>query len=310
MERKALLTRIALLYYQHGLTQQEIAASLGTSKMTVSRLLQEARDSGIVQIKLNIPFESKPGLARELAARWKLRDAFVVRNLGGEALIPFIGRACAFHLDFAIKDGDVIGVAWGNTLAATVRNLSDIRRPNATVVQLLGGLGEVVEDNPFNIVQAMCDRLGAKGRYFNAPAIAPTSQARRTLMESAVAVEVQELWRRCNVAVVGIGTVSDDATLARTGLVSGNDLRSVRREGAVGDVMGHYVGSHGKEVDTDLRDRLVGISLSQLRSIENVVAVAGGPEKVEAMKAVLESGCVKTLVTDEETALSLVRSVP
>ena len=68
-----LLARVASYYYHDELTQSEIAARLGISRVKVYRLLKEARAEGIVQITINWP------TSRDLGLEQRLRELFDLR---------------------------------------------------------------------------------------------------------------------------------------------------------------------------------------------------------------------------------------
>ena len=114
-------------------------------------------------------------------------------------------------------------------------------------------------------------------------------------------------------ALMGIGGVDDDCTMVRSGCLSNEEVAWLRRQGAVGDVLGHYVDLWGKPVASPHQDRLVALSVDDLRRVGTVVAVVSELEKPAAILGILRAGVVDVLVVDEGNAravLDAARSEP
>ena len=171
------LIQVTHLYYQRNMNQSEIARLLNVSKMTVSRALKKAQDVGLVTITVNLPVKHDEQLSHRLKKVLQLQDAFVVKvpsfsepSSDAQDAAISLGEAAAFFLDPLLQDGMVIGVAVGSTVGQVARSLHRKELPNATVVQLIGGLGKSSDHDPYNIVQSVSERLGAHGIYFTGPA--------------------------------------------------------------------------------------------------------------------------------------------
>ena len=125
-DKRALSVKVAQLYYQNDWRQSRIAAELNLSRPTVSRLLQYARESGIVQIKISNPLVSTQQLAAELKDYYHLDQVIVVPSemtASGE-LLELVGAAAAEYIETIVKDDDTIGLAWGKTIHAIAQHLS------------------------------------------------------------------------------------------------------------------------------------------------------------------------------------------
>jgi DNA-binding transcriptional regulator LsrR (DeoR family) len=108
----------------------------------------------------------------------------------------------------------------------------------------------------------------------------------------------------CHVALVGIGSMHDTATLVRGGHVSVQDRRRLVKQGAVGNMNTRFFDASGLPTG-DLEARTIAVSWEQLRAIPTVVAVAVGEYKAAAIAGAARSGCIDVLITDEPVARRL-----
>jgi deoxyribonucleoside regulator len=298
------LAQIAIMHYENGMSQQEIADKLGLSKMTVSRMLQKAKELDIVKTSIKLPFTLHQGIANELLKKYGLKKAIVTKKVDEETVsVPeLIGRVYAFYLGVGIPDDFVLGMGVGNTIGQIVQNLVPMKTNNLHIVQLMGGLSDVTFENPFTIVQETCRKLNAKGTYFTSFATVENRDLRDSLLyNTSMGQQIMETWKICNKALFGIGAI-EKGTLLSPKLVEPGEIERIKKEGAIGDILGHCFNEKGEFVQTDLEDRLVSIPVSMLRGIDERVAVAGGDFKVRAIQGALRSGIVTDLVTDEKTA--------
>ncbi|MEP3298436.1 MAG: sugar-binding domain-containing protein, partial [Pseudoruegeria sp.] len=88
-------------------------------------------------------------------------------------------------------------------------------------------------------------------------------------------------------------------------MIESSEINEVVKKGGVGELLGHFYSREGKLLETMLTSRTLAISVGEKISGE-VVALAGGSKKVDPLRAVLESGRLTGLITDELTAKALV----
>jgi DNA-binding transcriptional regulator LsrR (DeoR family) len=298
------LAQIAVMHFENGMSQQEIADKLGLSKMTVSRMLQKAKEQDVVRTSIQLPFSLHQGLGNELVKRYGLTRAIVLKGpANGEESIPeLIGRVYSFYMGVGLPDDFVLGMGVGNTIGQMVRNVLSMKTNNLHIVQLMGGLADVTFENPFTIVQETCRKLNAKGTYFTSFATVENKELRDSLVyNTAMGQEIMELWKKCDKALFGVGAI-EKGTLLSPKLVAPEEIEKTRKLGAIGDILGHCFSERGEFIQTDLEDRLVSIPVDMLRSIEERVALAGGEFKARAIQGALRSGIITALVTDEKTA--------
>ena len=305
-----LLSKVSKLYYEQGLTQQEAADRLCLSRSKVSRLLQQARDVGIVQITVLSPSGVYPDLEYQLESKFGLQEASVVEATepaSQEAISREIGIAAANYLQRTLADGDIIGISWGTTLNAMVAALQPQETRNVHVVQIIGGLGlPEAEFHATDLCRRMAHTLNSKLTLLPAPGIVESQQAKETILADGYVQRALDLISEITVAYVGIGAPTPTSVVMRDGSIMGQaELDDLLSKGAVGDIALRFFDANGQPIHSELDDRVIGITLEQLKQIERVVGVAGGPEKDAVIRGAILGGLINVLITDHATATRL-----
>ncbi len=310
-DRLALLVRVARLAYEHELSQAEIAELLHVSRSSVSRMLREARERGIVTVTVSDPTQETAKLAQLLKERFDLREAIVVpTELELERQVrPLLAQAAAAFLPTIVRDDDILGVSWGRTMGELVKRLRPVSRQGVSVVQLNGGLNRAdIPGNPHHVTQQVAQAFRASAFVLPVPAVVRTRELRRELESDPGIRKVLELAANCTVALYSIGVLSADSVLVQSGYVTPDELARLQARGAVGDIGGRYFDVTGALCDPELESRTIGIELAQLTRKRYAVAVAGGKEKRRAILGALRGGYLNTLVTDQFTGAELLQS--
>lgn len=285
--------------------------------MTISRALKKAQLEGLVEIRVHLPVQNDPHLEEALKDRLHLKDVFVAYPeeetaadvLRGDMLLDLLGRSTALFIDWALQDGVVLGMALGRTVGHVARHLPQKTLVGAKVVQILGGLGTSSSYNPYDLVQSVSQRLGAKGIYFSGPAFVANAEVQRAMLEENVRVGLRDLWRQCRLCLVGVGSCAPNAPYVTSGLITNEDLAAAAAMGAVGDILGRYYDIHGRFVPTELHQRVNAVPIDDLMAVGQVVVTAGGPEKVRPIIGVARTGLPIALVTDRHTAEAVIAAL-
>lgn len=309
-EHHRLLYKVARAYYTDGMTQQQIAKQLALSRPKVSRLLKEAREVKVVTITVVPPPGGAPELERELEEMYHLKEVSVVPvgDPGDSASVAReLAPAAAECLVRSLSGQEVVGTAWGRTIRAMVDALPSRTWPDMMIVQLNGGLGPVGDlEHSTDLARRMAQKLSAQLRLLPAPGIVSTRSASQALRSDAQIAGTLALAAKADVAIVGLGVPTPDSVLLRDGtIVSQEDLRQLQESGAVGDVGLRFVDAHGAPLDLEINERIIGLSLEQIKRIPRVIGVAGGEEKHEIILAALRGEILDVLVTDHATARAL-----
>jgi deoxyribonucleoside regulator len=306
-EREDLLVQIAEMYYEGGHTQDEIAQAVGLTRSAISRLLTEAHQKGIVEIRIRRPLRFDSILGQILAERYHLLGAHVLiwhKENRYEELRSRLGLAAARVLADLIRPGMVIGVPWGKTISAVIDAL-DVSEPvSVRVVQLVGVLGSGSHAyNAQALVERLARKLGGEGVYLYTPFIVDNETTARTLLNHQHIREAIAVGRQCDLALLGIGTTDEQySSLYQGGHITREELERLRQARAVGDVSGLHFDINGRTPEVDFHNRLVGIARDDLLRIPTRLGVAGGEAKVEPILGALRGGYVNRLVTDSRTA--------
>jgi DNA-binding transcriptional regulator LsrR (DeoR family) len=310
-----LISKVARLYYDYGQRQGEIADQLGLSQATVSRLLNRARDAGIVRITVNVPNGVNTEQEEALVARYKLKDAIVVdcEDEGDEGLLMRqIGSAGAYYVESMLHSHDVVGISsWSSSLLALVDAMHPISgRTGIQVVQILGGIGNpTAEVHANRLTSRFANLVSGEAYFLPAPGIVGSQAALKVILSDPYVSQTLALFEKVTIALVGIGDVAPSRLLTMSGnVLSEEDQDLLKSKGAVGDILLRYFDSTGKPVKGPLSDRVVSMSLEQLRMVERAIAVAGGERKHQAILAALRGGWINILITDHCTAGYLINA--
>ncbi len=304
-----LLTKVATLYYRNQLTQDEIAHRLGLSRQTVGRHLHRALQQGIVAIEIRSPLLFSAELEYRLESAYGLAEAVVLAPPADteESIKSTLGQAAAVFLRRRVQRGDVIGVSWSSTLLECAHQLVGCEPREVTVVQMNGSLDRTsyptrAEYTVHRIAQA----FGGEAVTLVAPMLVDRADIRASLLSDSRIAAALELARRADVAVFGVGDVTEESSLYKTGYIEDQLLAELRAGGAVGDICGRFYDGDGRPVLAELEERTVAIELAGLREKRLSLAVAGGARKVAAIRGALLGGYCNALITDEDTARALV----
>lgn len=322
IEDEMLMARAAWLYYVGGLNQEATAKRLGITRARVNKLLQDARETGLVSITIN---PTNVGL---LPVEDAIRDKFGLdfcictpalgadRN-GGEAndiLQDFafraVGAAAAAHLraHLAVKEDAIIGTGWGRTLQQMTVQLAGVKAPKARFISVMGSLTANSAYNPFEVVHAFARSTGGEGFVLPVPFIADSVEDRKVLLSQRSVQRALEIGRSASVAYISIGELTETSLLRRQDMISAAELTELRAAGAVGDTNGIFFDDEGRAVDHPLNSRTLALGLPELRAA-NAVGLIAGRSKLHAAHAFLKSGAARGLIIDGDTALLLVKQL-
>lgn len=302
---------VAKLYYEQELTQDEIGRRLKTSRSTVSRLLKEAREMGVVQISINYLWERDLALEAALVSRFGLREAKVLKSYDRplDDIHRGMGYLAAHLLNQMVSDHDTIGISYGRSIAHTIQQVAATVRSDVTVVQIIGALGS---SNPLiegiDLTRELARRYDARYRYLHSPLIVENAHTRDLLVNEPSVRETLTLGRQANIVLMGIGTLaSDHFGLIWRGYLDQDELIELRRRGAVGHMCAQFFDRNGQLLGDDLSHRSVSIGIEALRDVETVVAIAGGEDKAEAIRGAMMGHFLNILVTEDTTARQILQ---
>ena len=302
--------RVAWMYYVEEMTQSAIADALGIGRITVVRLLAEARSMSDVRISLARDIAELAGLEIETQKRLGVRRSRRRAALRAPQAIraAVIAAAAGEYVSRLLRPDMKIGLGWGETLSRMLGFLEEKSAPRLSVVSLLGGIMRARAANPAECAWQFSRVYMADCFMLAAPAIVDSPETKRTLIERCGLGEVFEIARALDAVVVGVGALPSFAAARAYGLISEEEVGELKARGAIGNLLYNFFDAEGVPVDHSINARGMSIPIDSLRKAPARIMVAGGAEKVEAITAACRLLQPTTLITDEGAAKAMVGS--
>ncbi len=304
---QSLAIRAAWLHYAGGLTQAAVAKRLGVPSVKAHRLIARAVAEGVVKVSIDGEIVECAALEDRLCHRYALDYCEVAPDLGEEGLpLRALGLAGASFLRRQIESGEnaVIGLGHGRTLAAAVQQLPRFEANGVRFISLLGGLTRNYTANPHDVMHRLAEKTGAQAFVLPVPFFANSDHDRAILLSQPGVKELFDMSNGAALKFVGIGTADAGAQLVASGMIEPHEIAEINAAGGAGEMLGHFFDAQGHVLETTLTARTLAVSLDGPPG-SRIVAIAGGADKLAAIRAVLESGRLKGLITDEPTAVAL-----
>jgi DNA-binding transcriptional regulator LsrR (DeoR family) len=306
-----LISRVLNLYYVDELTQAEVGRRLGLSTAKVNRLLQQARQQGMVEIKIRTPLQHLYDLEDRLKAIFDIQEAVVIPRIAEDvnAYVHTLGRAGASYLLDYLRDGDIIGVGGGTGVNSVVQAIEPSQGYDVKVAPILGGVQGRATTDVNHLVAQLAERLGGKAYRLHAPAFVDTKENRDVLLSLGPIKEILDITRQANIALLGVGTVEPERSrFVEFTALSAEDMRRVAEScGGVGEIGAYIYNIEGKPCAEEYSERVVGLSLQELKQIPFVIGVAATAAKALPLYGALRGGYLHTLITDEAAAQGILQ---
>ena len=301
------ILKICYLYYNEEKTQEEISSLFGVTRFKISRILKEARKNGHVSIIINNPMVYLTKTEVKLEKNFGLKESVVIRinEFSGKSALEQIGEAGAQYVNRIIEKYKVMGVAWGRTLRQVVNHVKEIEAKHLTVAQISGGMGTIEGTDANMLTMMLSQKLGGKAFLLQSPAVVRDRPTRDTLLKERKIIETLAIARTADLALLGIGLINRNGLLWKAGLLETSDYNILKQAGVVGAICGRCYDINGKPSLTDWNNRVIGLTLDELRKIEHKVGIVIGQEKVDGILGALRGKFLNVLITDENTAKTL-----
>ncbi|MCY1689756.1 sugar-binding transcriptional regulator [Exiguobacterium sp. SL14] len=305
-----MLYRVARMYYEQDMTQNEIAKEIGANRTNISRMLKKMREKDIVQIRINYDAFRDIEIEEKLKERYDLKEIIIVPSKQTESKehrLAAIGQACANYLNQIIQKNDVVGFSWGSSLAAVVEAWHPTKDFDLMCVPLIGGPDGKLSSRYYanTIVYEVARKTKGHSKLIDFPAIVQTADLKKALTDSEHFREIEGLWEQLQIAIVGIGSPLINDGPNWLGFYGERFDQALKDGRVVGDICSNFYDESGHYVETELIGRTISIDLAQLKQANYTIGVAESPEKVAAIQAALTAGYLNVLVTTEETAYLL-----
>lgn len=298
--------RVAWYYYKVGMTQEGISKKLGLNRAQVIKILDKARREGVVSFHINSPYTNCLELEENIKAAFNLKDSVIIPEVDQQDINRNLGAAGAQFIATKL-DGvnPLLALGWGSTVSHVLDHLSYKSLGQLSLVTLTGGITAYIH-NTFGEETNPLYRLSNRFHIIPAPLLVTSADTCRSILDEPEVSRIMHMAELANMTIIGIGSMMGGATFVRHGYVTPQDFEIIRKQGAVGDILAQFYDRDGQLLDVDYHQRLVATPLEKLKKMSHVVALAGGDQKVDAIRGALNGGFFHSLITDERTALKLI----
>lgn len=301
-KQKDLMTEAAILYYEKNRTQQEIAATMGLSRQTVSKLLNDAIREHIVEIRIHHPESRCSDMERRLCSTFELKQAIVSSVSGTDdslRTLMTVKKAAEFLLPLLRESGQNIGISWGRTIQQFISELPAVETTGNTVFPLFGATDcEQAYFSSNELARTLADKLGADVKYAWFPYQPENIQDCELFKRTSYYKNLKARWEDIDLAIVGIG---DNTALQLLENSLGQNAQ--RRTSVAGDIATHFFTEDGSLIGMD--SNTLCASTENLKAAKLTVAIACGDAKLKAITGALRTGIIDVLITDEYTAQNM-----
>ncbi|MBU9724934.1 sugar-binding transcriptional regulator [Diplocloster modestus] len=306
------LYRVLKKYFLLRMNQKEIAQSENLSNATISRMINKAVDMGYVSYTLNLPVITQFDLEQEIKEKYHLDYVSVAHvDIDEPNIIARdVSLAVADYLNQIVRDGDIIGLSWGNTLARVAENLRPKNVSDVTIVGLNGGVSRnATSTGAENILAKFAKNYRAVGYSLPVPSFVDNSEIAKALNSDSKIREIFELIHKANILLFSVGKIREDSVLIQSGYFTEQDYKTLKEEGYVGDICSRYFRQDGTHLDNELYNRVIGISLEEVKQKDKRICVVMDEDKIKGLKGALAGGYINCLFLDEKSARKLVEEM-
>ena len=307
---RALIVKVARMYYEQNMSQDQIARALLTSRSNVSRILSVAKQRGIVEIKIIEESRRETEIEELLMSRFGLRAAMVAKVPKGTSDYEAVGQLAVGSFLNHLKPRVKVAISWGRSIQAMVDALEPESRPDLTFIPLMGGMTAIPSSHSGEaLIRSLAEKFNAEYQILHAPTIVQSPDIKVALMREPSVASVIESARTADVAFVGIGSKGANSSqhiLESAGMTEADNPDFYSKW--AGDLAGRFFDREGKAVNSRLDNRTVGLDLEEISKIKRVVGVAAGEEKTEGILAALRGGLISELVTSSNCATRLLEA--
>jgi DNA-binding transcriptional regulator LsrR (DeoR family) len=310
--RLNLALKAAQLYYLQNVTMENIGQDLNISRSSVSRLLQMARDRGIVEIKVNTPDDAPRRMAATIKSRFGVNAhlVHVPANASPMERLEKVSATAARMLSYYFGSRMTMGIAWGSTTSAVSRTLVRRQTADSRVVQLNGAGNDRTSGVVYSgeILRRFGEAFGAIVEQFPVPAFFDDPAAKAALWKESSTRRILDIQQSMDVALFGLGTLHAEVPshVYSAGYLNDSELENLINDKIVGDIATVFFRADGSWEDIPLNLRSSGPSLDVIRNAPRRICVIAGKSRISSLRGALAGNMVTDLIIDEAAARTLI----
>lgn len=316
-----LVLKAAYLYYIAEKPQNQIAGELGVSITTVSRLLKRAKDERIIEFVICDPYVECLKLEQEIKETFELKEVIIAPAIdfldeevetqtNPENVKKLVALEGARYLQRIIKENDVLGVTWGSTMYQLINYLNPAQKVDATFVTLHGSLTSCVNDwDVRTLVSRMAKAFSGKQYTLLTDTLMSSSNTANLLKQEKSIMQVYEMFDQINIAIMGVGSLYPKlgSILTTPEFLDPKEVGALQKQGAVGDLALRFFDKHGKECETDLKDRTISMDFDRFKKIKTKIAIASDASKAHTLLYALRSRLIDVLIIDNQLGEAVIK---
>ena len=308
-----LMVKVAEMYYSNGLKQEEIARELEISRSSISMILTEAKEYGIVEINIRNPLVNNDELSNQFETMFNIPKCIILptKIQDSNMLTKLVAQRSISVFNEEIHDNLKVGIAWGRTTFEFMDSYKPIEKlTGVTVIPLVGGSNRASNKYQLNeTVRIFSEKIKGTPNFIHAPAITSSLQDKNLYMKSTIMQEIVEKWKSLDIAVISVGALSANAITINAGFVDGNKaLINEESAGAVGDICARLFDINGNFIKDEYYEKIIGATETDLLNAKKVICIAAGLEKKTALIGALHTGIIDIFVSDEQTAKEVLKA--
>lgn len=309
IDNERIIIKVCDMYFNGMKKQSEIAKELNISRPTVSRMIDIAKEKGIVKILISdLSGRNYFSLERKLEEKFNLKEVIIVDTKEDDKeQKDEMGKATANFLERIVKEGSIVGVSMGTTISCIAKHISGYYSyRKLQFIPMIGGVGQVATELHSNsIVENLAKSFGAKYQFLHIPAMVSSSHIKEELMKDDYIKNIFDKVNKMNIALLGIGSISEDSTVIHTGYFESNQYEELKNNGAVSDICMNILDANGDPSKFDINNNVISVDIDRFKMTEYSIGIAGGLKKEESILSVIRGGYINVLVTDVECAKRL-----
>lgn len=308
----SLMVKVAQMYYNDGMKQEEIAGHLSISRSLISLILSEAKEVGIVEINVRNPLMNNDDLSQRFKKLFKLSDCVIIPTAVQDAgtLRRLIAQRAVEVFNSNTANSHTVGIAWGRTCYQFVdsykveKELKDIN-----VVSLIGGSNQTAEYFQVNeMARKLAEKMNGLAYFMHAPALTASIEEKELYMQSSSMRMIVEKWNDLDIVICGIGTLGVNESEREKFIGEFEIYKQLQKNQAVGDICARYFNISGEFIRDDYYDRVIGVPAECLQKAQKVICIASGVEKAQAILGALRTKVIDTFICDEQTAKAVLKN--
>ncbi len=303
----SLMVKVAQMYYNDGMKQEEIAGHLSISRSLISLILTEAKEIGIVEINVRNPLMNNDDLSQRFKKQFNLSDCIIIPTAiqDGGTLRRLIAQRAVEVFNSMVTSTNSVGIAWGRTCYQFVDSYkADKNLKEITVASLIGGSNQTAEYFQVNeMARKLAEKMNGLAYFMHAPALTASVEEKELYMQSSSMQTITDKWKDLDIVICGIGTLPGVNEGEREKYIGEFEIyKQLQKNQAVGDMCARYFNIDGEFIKDDYYDRVISIPIESMQKAKKIICIASGEEKTQAILGALRTKVIDVFICDEHTA--------